>query len=74
VITVARLTEVKGWLTFFHRQQVDGFDLIHVASRKEMLGFSHRIPAFRVPGVGRYGIPESSWHLEPNALPPKRRN
>jgi curved DNA-binding protein CbpA len=74
VITVARLTEVKGWLTFFHRQQVDGFDLTHVVSRKEMLSFSHQIPAFRVPGIGRYGIPESSWHLEPNALPPKRRN
>ncbi|GLT73408.1 hypothetical protein SLA2020_452690 [Shorea laevis] len=74
VITVARLTEVKGWLTFFHRQQVDGFDLIHVVSRKEMLSFSHQIPAFRVPGFGRYGFPESSWHLEPNALHPKRRN
>ncbi|XP_059443865.1 uncharacterized protein LOC132175822 [Corylus avellana] len=74
VITIARLTEVKGWLTFFHRQQVDEFKLIHVVSKKEMFSFSHQIPAFRVPGIGRYGIPESSWHLEPNALPPKRRN
>ncbi len=72
-ITIARLKEVKGCLTFFHRQQFDGFDLTHAVSKAEMLGFSHRIPAFRVPGIGRYGIPESSWHLEPNALPPKRR-
>lgn len=72
-VTIAKLGEVKGCLTFFHRQQYDGFDLTHVVSKTEMLAFSHQIPAFRVPGIGNYGIPESSWHLEPNALPPKHR-
>lgn len=69
--TVARLGEVKGCLTFFQRRQCeDGFDLVRTVSKNEMLCFSHRIPAFRVPGIGRHGIPESSWHLEPIALPP----
>ena len=72
-ITIARLQEVKGCLTFFHRLQIDGFDVTHPVSQSKMLGFSHRILAFRVPGIGKYDIPESSWHLEPNALPPKRR-
>uniref|UniRef100_A0A5B7BN85 Putative DNAJ heat shock N-terminal domain-containing protein n=1 Tax=Davidia involucrata TaxID=16924 RepID=A0A5B7BN85_DAVIN len=71
---IARLGEVKGCLTFFHRQQHNGFDLTRAVSKTEMLSFSHRIPAFRVPGIGRYGIPESSWHLEPDALPPKHGN
>ncbi|KAJ0445250.1 putative DnaJ domain, Chaperone J-domain superfamily [Helianthus annuus] len=68
---VARLVEVKGCLTFFQRMQgEDGFEMVRGFSKREMLCFSHRIPAFRVPGIGGHGIPESSWHLEPNALPP----
>ncbi|XP_030940631.1 uncharacterized protein LOC115965524 [Quercus lobata] len=71
-ITIVRLEEVKGCLTFFHQKQFDGFDLTHAVSQSAMLGF-YRIPTFRVPGIGRYGIPESSWHLELIALPPKQR-
>ncbi|KAI3820636.1 hypothetical protein L1987_08184 [Smallanthus sonchifolius] len=68
---VAKLTEVKGCLTFFQRVQgEDGFEMVRGFSRQEMLCFSHQIPAFRVPGIGGHGIPESSWHLEPIALPP----
>ncbi|KAI3686337.1 hypothetical protein L1987_80011 [Smallanthus sonchifolius] len=68
---VAKLTEVKGCLTFFQRVQgEDGFEMVRGFSRREMLCFSHQIPAFRVPGIGGHGIPESSWHLEPLALPP----
>lgn len=68
---VAILVEVKGCLTFFQRLQVeDGFEMVRGFSRREMLSFSHQIPAFRVPGIGGHGIPESSWHLEPAALPP----
>ncbi|GLT37420.1 hypothetical protein SLA2020_117380 [Shorea laevis] len=70
-VSIARLGEVKGCLTFFQRLQYDGFDLTQVVCREDMLSFSHRIPAFRVPGIGEYGIPENSWHLEPDALPPK---
>lgn len=70
-ITIARLTEVKGCLTFFHKQHYEGFDLSRVVSKAEVVCFSHQIPAFRVPGIGNYGIPENSWHLEPNALPCK---
>ncbi|KAI3688629.1 hypothetical protein L2E82_46342 [Cichorium intybus] len=68
---VTRLVEVKGCLTFFERLQgEDGFEMVRGFSRREMMCFSHRIPAFRVPGIGGHGIPESSWHLEPVALPP----
>ncbi|KAL8215850.1 hypothetical protein R6Q57_022687 [Mikania cordata] len=68
---VARLVEVKGCLTFFQRMQgEDGFEMVRGFLRREMLCFSHRIPAFLVPGIGGHGIPESSWHLEPVALPP----
>jgi len=69
---IARLVEVEGCLTFFQRQQLDGFDLSRMVLQSELVGFSHRIPAFRVPGIGQHGIPESSWHLEPNALPCKQ--
>lgn len=71
MIRIARLEEVKGYLTFFQRKQCDGFDLTSVVSKAEILSFSHQIPAFRVPGIGKHGVPESAWHLEPNALPPR---
>ncbi|KAL5564814.1 hypothetical protein UlMin_027978 [Ulmus minor] len=71
-IRIARLEEVKGYVTFFQKKQYDGFDLTCEVLKTQMLSFSHRIPAFKVPGIGSYGIPESSWHVEPNALPPKR--
>ncbi|KAK6262019.1 hypothetical protein QUC31_007835 [Theobroma cacao] len=71
-VKVARLGEVKGYLTFFRRIQYDGFDLTHTVRKEEKLSFSHRVPAFRVPGIGKYGIPEDTWHLEPDGLPPKR--
>lgn len=72
-IVVGRLGEVKGCFTFFQRQQLDGFELIREISRAEIHSFSHRIPFCKVPGIGDYGIPESSIHLEPNCLPPKWR-
>ncbi|PON67228.1 hypothetical protein PanWU01x14_104030 [Parasponia andersonii] len=71
-IRIARLEEVKGYLTFFQEQKDDGFDPTCVVSNAEALSFSHRIPAFRVPGIGKRGIPDCAWHLEPNALPPRR--
>lgn len=69
-LMIVRLVEVGEFLTFFHKHQYDGFDLTHAVSKDEALSFSHRIPAFRVPGIEKHGIPENSWHLEPNALPP----
>ncbi|XP_071703955.1 uncharacterized protein [Rutidosis leptorrhynchoides] len=69
-IMAARLGEVKGCLTFFEQLQgEDGFEMVRAFSKRDMLCFSHRIPAFRMPGIGGHGIPESSWHLEPVALP-----
>ncbi|KAF5204996.1 Dnaj heat shock n-terminal domain-containing protein [Thalictrum thalictroides] len=70
---VARLVEVKGCMTFFQRHRYDGFELIRTVSKAEILSFSHRIPAFKVPGIERYDIPESSLHLEPDALPPRSK-
>ncbi|KAL8099155.1 hypothetical protein AgCh_031723 [Apium graveolens] len=72
-MVVVKLGEVKGCLTFFQRTQRDGFDMSRVVLKTDILSFSHQIPAFRVPGIGRYGIPENSWHLEPNVLPPPFR-
>ncbi|XP_047341831.1 uncharacterized protein LOC124945432 [Impatiens glandulifera] len=68
-IMVAKLAEVKGCLTFFQRVKNNGYDLTRVVTKAEIHSFSHRIPSFRVPGIQLYGIPESSYHLEPNALP-----
>ncbi|OMO52363.1 hypothetical protein COLO4_37246 [Corchorus olitorius] len=72
-VKVARLGEVNGCLTFFHKLQYDGFDLTYTVPKEEKLSFSQRIPAFRVPGIVKYGIPEDSRHLEPDALPPRCR-
>lgn len=70
-ITIARLEEVKNNLTFFCRQQYDGSDITCTVSQAKMFSFSHKIPAFKIPGIGMYGIPEDSWHLDPNAFPLK---
>lgn len=64
--------EVENNLTFFHRQQNDGFDITCTVSQAEMFSFSHKIPAFKVQGTAIYGIPGDSWHLDPNALPLKQ--
>ncbi|CAM8926749.1 unnamed protein product [Rhodiola kirilowii] len=70
-VTIAKLEEVKGCVTFYNRQQQDGFQLTHVIPKWELVRFSHQIPAYRVPGIGVYGIPDEAWHLDPSALPPK---
>ncbi|KAI5660317.1 hypothetical protein M9H77_29110 [Catharanthus roseus] len=70
-IVVNRLVEVKGYATFFHGLQLNGFEQSRKISRTEILSFSHEIPSYKVPDIGYYGIPDSSWHLEPNALPSK---
>ncbi|PIA32780.1 hypothetical protein AQUCO_04300012v1 [Aquilegia coerulea] len=59
-MSIASLVEIGGYMTFFQRQQVNGFDLIRTITRMEMLSFSHQIPSFSVEG---------SLHLEPDALP-----
>ncbi|XP_021736043.1 uncharacterized protein LOC110702615 [Chenopodium quinoa] len=69
-LSTASLEEVPGYKTFFQKQLCDGFALSRVVSRSEMLSFSHRIEAFVVPGIEAHGIPECSWHLEPDSLPP----
>ncbi|GAV60188.1 LOW QUALITY PROTEIN: DUF3444 domain-containing protein, partial [Cephalotus follicularis] len=68
-IKICKLVEVKHFRTFFHGQKRDGSDMVRVVSPAGMLSFSHRIPAYKVPGPGIYDIPEGAWHLEPNALP-----
>ncbi|KAF8390748.1 hypothetical protein HHK36_025275 [Tetracentron sinense] len=73
-MTIAKLVEVKGCMTFFQRQRYNAFDLTRAVSKTELYCLSHRIPAFSVPGCQRYGIPEGSWHLDPDALPLKLGN
>lgn len=73
-INICSLIEVKGCLTFFQRQLYEGFQLTRQLSGPEVLSFSHRIPAFTVVGIRDGKIPKGSWHLEPDALPPKSIN
>ncbi|XP_077251685.1 uncharacterized protein LOC143890887 [Tasmannia lanceolata] len=72
-MSIARLDQVNGCMTFYQRELYEGFKLVQLLSRTELLSFSHRIPAFDVPGIEKHGIPKGSWHLEPDALPPKSR-
>lgn len=72
-INVGSLTEVEGSLTFFQRQFHDGFRLTKWITWSEMLGFSHRVPAYHVTGhEGQPGLPEVMFQLEPSALPPPK--
>jgi len=69
-VLTASLEAVPGYNTFFQRKLSNGFMLNRLVARSEMLSFSHRVEAFVVPGIDKYGIPECSWHIEPDALPP----
>ncbi|OMO80708.1 hypothetical protein CCACVL1_12803 [Corchorus capsularis] len=68
IIRAVSLIEVPGWKSFFQRvqKQPDGD---HSVSRKEMMFFSHQVPAYTVEGSDSHGIPKGSWHVEPDALP-----
>ncbi|OMO99292.1 hypothetical protein COLO4_13368 [Corchorus olitorius] len=67
-IMAVGLIEVPGWKSFFQRQQQqDGYRVSHTVSRKEMIFFSHQVPAHTVEGI--HGIPKGSWYVEPDALP-----
>lgn len=73
-LLVASLVVVPGQMNFFRRQVCDGFELIRGLSRTEILSFSHQIAAFTISGSESHGIPEGSWHLESDALPPNFSN
>ncbi|CAN0915912.1 hypothetical protein LINGRAHAP2_LOCUS29396 [Linum grandiflorum] len=62
-ILVTRMEEVEGCYTFGCRCR--GMDASRVIPRANLLCFSHRIPAFKVPGISA----EETWQLSPNALP-----
>ncbi|KAK1317864.1 hypothetical protein QJS10_CPA05g01101 [Acorus calamus] len=70
-IVVSRLVRVDGCETFFKREMYGGFQMVTCIFEAEILRFSHRIPAFTVPGIERHGILKGSLHLCPDALPPK---
>ncbi|XP_074582716.1 uncharacterized protein LOC141838979 [Curcuma longa] len=70
-ISIRSLVEVDGYMTFFTKQLHDGFQLTKQLNRVEMLSFSHRIPAYSVGDIKNNAIPQGSWHLEPDALPPR---
>ncbi|XP_058102937.1 uncharacterized protein LOC131246633 [Magnolia sinica] len=67
---ISLLVQVTDCMTFFQRKLYEGFELTRTLSRRDILSFSHRIPAYMVLGIESHGIPKSSWHLEPDALPP----
>ncbi|KAJ4822070.1 hypothetical protein Tsubulata_039494 [Turnera subulata] len=67
-LVVGSLEKVLGSASLFQRQSSNGFQFVRTVPRREMLSFSHQIPASSVPELELYGIP--TWHLEPKALPP----
>ncbi|OIV97052.1 hypothetical protein TanjilG_11569 [Lupinus angustifolius] len=70
---VAKLKEVHNCQSLFQRQQHEGFDISCTVFEEDILCFSHRVPAYKVAGVEKYGIPKDSWHLEPHALTPHHK-
>ncbi|PIA26092.1 hypothetical protein AQUCO_10000034v1 [Aquilegia coerulea] len=65
-IFVIGLTRLGEHGDVFERQLHEGHVLSKQFSRKEMLRFSHRVPASKVTGEG---IPTGSWKLNSAALP-----
>lgn len=58
--------------SIFRRQSIGGFELVKKYSKKEMIQFSHRIPASRVP-VNGGEVLNGHWKLDSAALPPESK-
>ncbi|ERN06159.1 uncharacterized protein LOC18434349 [Amborella trichopoda] len=68
-MAVACLIEVEGFRSIFQRHVHEGFELVRKLSRNELMCFSHQVPAFRVKGEEREGIPEGCLELDPASMP-----
>ncbi|KAF8400058.1 hypothetical protein HHK36_015933 [Tetracentron sinense] len=67
-VTVAGIIRVEGFRTVYQRHLHDGFGLFKQFSRRELLLFSHRVPAVRLSGYEKNGVPTGSWELNSTVL------
>ncbi|GMJ14797.1 hypothetical protein like AT5G27240 [Hibiscus trionum] len=67
-IGVAHLGKVKGFVSIFQQNELDGVISFQISSC-DLYRFSHQIPSFRMTGYEREGIPVGSFELDPASLP-----
>lgn len=67
-ISVSYLDKVKGFVCLFQRASLSETDNLLIQP-DQMLRFSHSIPASKMTGTERQGVPVGSFELDPAALP-----
>lgn len=67
-IGVAYLGKVKGFVSLFQREAKNKVCQIQFTP-EQMLRFSHKIPAVKMTGMEKEGVPAGSYELDPTALP-----
>ncbi|EOA22343.1 hypothetical protein CARUB_v10002959mg [Capsella rubella] len=65
---VAYLGKVEGFVSLFHQAAQNGILQIQIPP-SEMLRFSHKVPAFKMTGKEREGVPPGCFELDTAALP-----
>ncbi|XP_057868903.2 uncharacterized protein LOC131075943 [Cryptomeria japonica] len=70
-VEVVLLVKVGGFKTIFKRQKVQGVERRMKISPKELLKFSHQVPAHRMNGSEGTGVPKGGWELDPASMPPE---
>ncbi|VYS56341.1 unnamed protein product [Arabidopsis thaliana] len=67
-VGVAYLGKLKGSVQLFHWEPQHGICQIQ-CSPKDMLRFSHKVPAVKMTGKEKESVPPNSYELDPAALP-----
>ncbi|PPS15334.1 hypothetical protein GOBAR_AA05245 [Gossypium barbadense] len=67
-IWVSHLDKVKGFVSIFKQTARDGVICFRLSSR-DLYRFSHQIPAVKMTGKEREGVPVGSFELDPASLP-----
>ncbi|XP_020696104.1 uncharacterized protein LOC110109386 [Dendrobium catenatum] len=67
-ISVIRLTKIKEFMALFVRESDAEESLLQIPA-KDLLMFSHRIPACRIIGKEEDGVPEGAFELDCASLP-----
>ncbi|CAL9219635.1 unnamed protein product [Arabidopsis halleri] len=67
-VGVAYLGKLKGSVQLFHWEAQNGICQIQFTP-KDMLRFSHKVPAVKITGKEKESVPPNSYELDPAALP-----
>ncbi|CAF1939257.1 unnamed protein product [Brassica napus] len=67
-IGAAYLGKVKGFVSLFQREAKNTVCQVQFAPER-MLRFSHKVPAVKMTGMEKEGVPAGSYELDPTALP-----